>query len=68
LNSAASNIRNTIDHVASHNEDAVLALMRAAERTGDDLLKQQLFNVIDRLHQDMGELRQARASLDLKRT
>jgi hypothetical protein len=66
LSSITRNIRRTIDLVASHNEDAALALIQAAERTGDELLKQQLFNVIRRLNQDAGELRQVHESLVLK--
>lgn len=60
---ATRNIRKTLDLVASHNEDAALAVMRAAERTGDELLKQQLFNVIHRLNQDACELRDLREHL-----
>jgi hypothetical protein len=55
--------RKTIDVIASHNEDAALAVMRAAERMSDELLKQQLFNVIHRLNQDAAELRLLRETL-----
>jgi hypothetical protein len=55
--------RKTIDVIASHNEDAALAMMRAAERMSDELLKQQLFNVIHRLNQDAAELRLLRETL-----
>lgn len=54
-------IRKTLDLVAGHNEDAALAVMRAAERTGDQLLRQQLLNVVHLLNQDAADLRAARA-------
>ncbi|MEO4048962.1 hypothetical protein AAFN46_17960 [Pseudomonas sp. CAU 1711] len=63
---ATRNIRKTLDLVASHNEDAALAVMRAAERSGDELLKQQLFNVIHRLNQDACDLRDLREHLELR--
>lgn len=61
---ATRNIRKTLDLVASHNEDAAVAVMRAAERTGDELLKQQLFNVIHRLNQDACDLRSMREQME----
>lgn len=54
---AMRNIRKTLDSVAAHNEDAALILMRAAERTGDAMLRQQLLNLIHRLNQDACDLR-----------
>ncbi|MGL4315722.1 MAG: hypothetical protein ACRCTL_03805 [Pseudomonas sp.] len=56
-------MRKTIDLVASRNEDAALAVMRAAERTADDVLRQQLLTVIQCLNQDAAELRLVRESL-----
>lgn len=58
------NIRKTLDLVAKRNEDAALAVMRAAERTGDELLRQQLFNVIHHLNQDACDLRGLREQMD----
>jgi hypothetical protein len=63
LSRTARNTRKTIDVIASHNEDAALAVMRAAERMSDELLKQQLFKVIHRLNQDAAELRLLREAL-----
>lgn len=63
MSRTACNIRKTTGLAVSHNEEAALALMRAAERTGDELLRQQLSNVIHRLNQDACELRQARENL-----
>lgn len=63
MSRTARTTRKTIDVIASHNEDAALALMRAAERMSDELLKQQLFKVIHRLNQDAAELRMLRETL-----
>jgi hypothetical protein len=52
-----SNVRKTIDSIYRNEEDAAVALMRAAERTRDALLKQQLFNVIHNLNRDAADLR-----------
>ena len=52
--------RKTIDSIAYRNEDAAVELMRAAERTGDAVLKQQLLNVIHNLNQDAADLRRLR--------
>ena len=54
------NICKTLDQVAGNNEAAAVAVMRAAERSGDELLKQQLFNVIHRMNLDAAQLRFAR--------
>lgn len=51
------NVRKTLDTIADHNEDAALALMRAAERTGDEILRQQMLRVIHSLNQDAVDLR-----------
>jgi hypothetical protein len=40
--------------------------MRAAERIGDELLKQQLFNVIHRMNRDAEQLRLAREAIALQ--
>ncbi|PYC24460.1 hypothetical protein DMO17_10285 [Aquipseudomonas alcaligenes] len=64
---ATRTLRKTLDLVASHNEDAALAVMRAAERTGDEVLRQQLLNVIHRLNQDACDLRSVREQLELRR-
>ena len=50
----------TLDQVASNNEAAAVAVMRAAERIGDEVLRQQLFNVIHRMNMDAAQLRFAR--------
>ncbi|ERI51318.1 hypothetical protein N878_06675 [Pseudomonas sp. EGD-AK9] len=46
--------------VASNSEAAAIVVMRAAERIGDELLKQQLFNVIHRMNLDATQLRSIR--------
>lgn len=58
------NLRKTIDIIASRNEDAAIAVMRAAEKVGDELLRQQLFNVIHCLNQDAADLRAMRDQLE----
>ncbi|WJN61503.1 hypothetical protein [Pseudomonas sp. SO81] len=63
MSRTARTTRKTIDVIASHNEDAALTVMRAAERMSDELLKQQLFKVIHRLNQDAAELRLLRETL-----
>ena len=57
---ATRNICKTLDLVAANNEAAAVAVMRAAERIGDELLRQQLLNVIQRMNQDAVQLRLAR--------
>ncbi|MDE3738906.1 hypothetical protein E8F20_21880 [Pseudomonas sp. BN415] len=54
------NFRKTLDAVALNNEAAAVAVMRAADRIGDAALKEQLFNVIQRMNQDAAELRVVR--------
>ncbi|MGF6691655.1 hypothetical protein M2318_001715 [Metapseudomonas resinovorans] len=54
------NFRKTLDAVALNNEAAAVAVMRAADRIGDAALKEQLFNVIQRMNQDAAELRMVR--------
>lgn len=53
----------TLDQVAGNNEAAAIAVMRAAERIGDEVLKQQLFNVIHRINLDAAQLRSAREEI-----
>ena len=60
-------LRKTLGLVASHNEDAALTVMRAAERTSDEVLRQQLLNVIHLLNQDAGDLRSMREQMELQR-
>lgn len=60
------NLCKTLDLVADNNEAAAIAVMRAAERIGDELLKQQLFNVIHRMNQDADQLRLAREAIALQ--
>lgn len=50
----------TLDMVACNNEPAAVAVMRAAERIGDELLQQQLFNVIHHMNLDAAQLRSIR--------
>lgn len=58
---SARSIRKTLDTAAENNETAALVLMRAAEQLEvHDVLRQQLLNVIHRLHQDADELREIR--------
>jgi hypothetical protein len=52
--------RKALNTIADHNEDAAIALMRAAERTGDEVLRQQMLRVIHRLNQDATDLRALR--------
>lgn len=59
------NVRKTLDTIAEHNEDAALALMRAAERTGDEVLRQQMLRVIHSLNQDALDLRVLRDDIAL---
>jgi hypothetical protein len=60
LSRMTRNICKTLNMVASNNEAAAIAVMRAAERIGDELLKQQLFNVIHRMNLDAAQLRSIR--------
>ncbi len=60
------NLCKTLDLVADNNEASAIAVMRAAERIGDELLKQQLFNVIHRMNQDADQLRLAREAIALQ--
>ncbi len=64
---ATRSLRKTLDQVASHNEDAALLLMRAAERIGDELFRQQLLKVVHDLNCDADELRTVRDALELRR-
>jgi hypothetical protein len=54
------NARKTLTTIAEHNEDAAIALMRAAERTGDQVLRQQMLRVIHQLNEDALDLRSIR--------
>ncbi|UTW09115.1 hypothetical protein [Pseudomonas benzenivorans] len=60
MSRATRHICKTLDLVAANNEAAAIAVMRAAERIGDELLRQQLLNVIHRLNQDATQLRLTR--------
>jgi hypothetical protein len=50
----------TLDLVAANNEAGTVTVMRAAERLGDEVLRQQLLNLIQRMNQDAAQLRLAR--------
>ncbi|WP_439861036.1 hypothetical protein [Pseudomonas sp. MBLB4136] len=50
----------TLDMVAANNEAGTVTVMRAAERLGDEVLRQQLLNLIQRMNQDAAQLRLAR--------
>ncbi|MEX6501338.1 hypothetical protein [Pseudomonas zhanjiangensis] len=63
MSRATRTICKTLDQVAANNEAAAVAVMRAAERIGDELLRQQLFNVIQRMNQDAVQLRGAREEI-----
>lgn len=70
MSRASRNICKTLDLVAANNESAAIAVMRAAERVGDEVLRQQLLNLIHRLNLDAAQLRLAReeiAQLGLQR-
>ena len=56
MSRATRHICKTLDLVADNNEAAAVAVMRAAEHIGDELLRQQLFKVIHRLNQDAAQL------------
>lgn len=51
------NVRKTLDSIATNNEDAAFTLMRAAENTRDEVLRQQMLRLIHRLNQDAVDLR-----------
>jgi len=51
------NVRKTLDSIATNNEDAAFALMRAAENTRDEVLRQHMLRLIHRLNQDAVDLR-----------
>lgn len=53
--------------VAERNEDAAVVLMRAAESTRDELLRQQLLKAIHDLNQDALMLRALREHSELLR-
>lgn len=63
MSGTTRNICRTLDQVASNNEDAAVAMMRAAERISDEVLKQQLFNLIHRLNLDASQLRFTREEI-----
>lgn len=63
MSRATRTICKTLDLVAANNEAAAIAVMRAAERIGDELLRQQLLNVIHRLNQDAAQLRLTREEI-----
>ncbi|HIQ45294.1 MULTISPECIES: hypothetical protein [Pseudomonas] len=54
------NVRKSLDSIASNNEDAAFALMRAAENTRDEVLRQQMLRLVHRLNQDAVDLRMLR--------
>ncbi|MEW6460983.1 MAG: hypothetical protein AB1459_07640 [Pseudomonadota bacterium] len=54
------NVRKSLDSIASNNEDAAFALMRAAENTRDEVLRQQMPRLVHRLNQDAVDLRMLR--------
>jgi hypothetical protein len=60
---ASRNICKTLDLVAANNEAAAVTVMRAAERVGDELLRQQLLNIIHRLNLDAAQLRFTREAI-----
>ncbi|MBS7690592.1 hypothetical protein I0E98_09450 [Pseudomonas lalucatii] len=60
MSRATRHICKTLDLVAANNEAAAIVVMRAAERIGDELLRQQLLSVIQRMNQDAAQLRLAR--------
>lgn len=51
------NVRKTLDSIAANNEDAAFALMRAAESSRDEVLRQHMLRLIHRLNQDAVDLR-----------
>lgn len=61
---AVRDCRKLLDTIAMNNEDAAIAVMKAAERIGDAHLKQQLLEIIQRMHQDAADLRTLRQRID----
>jgi hypothetical protein len=57
---ATRNLCKTLDLIAANNEAAAIAVMRAAEASNDQVLKQQLLNVIHRLNVDAALLQASR--------
>jgi hypothetical protein len=53
----------TLDQVASNNQAAAIAVMRAAERIGDEMLRQQLLKVIHQMNLDAALLRYSREAI-----
>lgn len=60
MNRTIRTICKTLDQVADNHEASAVAIMRASERVGDELLRQQLLNLIHRMHLDRQKLHQAR--------
>ena len=63
MNRTIRNICRTLDQVAGNQEASAVAIMRAAERVGDELLRQQLLNLIHRMNLDAEKLHQAREEI-----
>ncbi|HEX5841192.1 MAG TPA: hypothetical protein VFY62_01805 [Pseudomonas sp.] len=63
MSRATRQLCKTLDLIAANNESAAIAVMRAAERIGDELLRQQLLNVIHRMNLDAAQLRTARQEI-----
>ena len=53
----------TLDQVASNNQAAAIAVMRAAESIGDEMLRQQLLKVIHQMNLDAALLRYSREAI-----
>ncbi|MGY4531992.1 hypothetical protein ACVW0Y_001108 [Pseudomonas sp. TE3786] len=60
MSRAIRSLCKTLDLIAANNETAAVAVMRAAEASNDQVLKQQLLNVIHRLNVDATLLQAAR--------
>ena len=60
MNRPSRSMRKLLDAVATNNEVAALDMMRAAEQLQDEVLRQRLLNMIQRLNQDAMDLRAAR--------
>lgn len=63
MNRTIRNICKTLDQVAGNHEASAVVIMRAAERVGDELLRQQLLNLIHRMNLDAEQLHQARGDI-----
>lgn len=60
MSRSVRSFRKTLDSVADNNESAAIDVMRAVDQVGDQVLRQRLLNVVDRLNRDADKLRAIR--------